>query len=68
MVVEMRSDSPRKRTSLNELGERRTTVPVSDNSLMTFSPTTPESRGSRPMRRLLETLRRVVLLEVLLSP
>jgi hypothetical protein len=65
MVVETRSDSPRKRTSLNEQGERRMILPDSDNLLMMFSPTIPESRGSRPMRRPLEPPRREVLLLLL---
>jgi hypothetical protein len=65
MTVEMRSDSPRKRTSLNEQGERRMILPDSDNLLMMFSPTIPESRGSRPTRRPLEPPRREVLLLLL---
>ena len=67
VVVETRSDSPRKRTSLSEQGERRMTVPDFDSSLMMSSPTTLESRGSRLMRKLLETPRREVLLVELLS-
>jgi hypothetical protein len=65
MVVEMRSDSPRKRTSLNEQGERRMILPDFDNLLMMSLPTIPESRGSRPMRKPLEPPRREVLLLLL---